>query len=264
MDRAHLEPERAVSHGTQSTVIDSSLARTQNPRIVERKTLELLRCVVPGGIVLGYVYAAARVYHVADSLEREQWFILKRDAALLIAAAVIGYLWHQSHFRDPDYLPRLNRIRHNIRSGLLAIVSADPYVTDRREELMKDPRLMEVFYNLIDNDNSLKEKALGVRMSGLAMTSASDLFLLSLGSAVIYSIFAAADRFRGLPERFFVVHGWRVSQFAMLAAAASVLALFGRTLAPHLEQRHRQNSNEQLYYIGTMLKDQLLERLHKL
>lgn len=231
---------------------------------MSREALEFWRTVVPGALILAYLYFGAVAFGIAGSLGSENWFLLKREVVLTIVALIFGFVYRAIRARDRVFRPPIERVQANIKARLTDKVRTDPYFSDRLPQLLEGRKLMEVFYNFVDRDSSLTEKAKGVRANGLALSSAADCELTGLAFGTLFVAVAVVGWGRGLREAYVVWGDWRISSFALLAVVAFALSFVGRRLLVIFERRHLELSNEQLDYIDIHFKDELRDSLYKL
>lgn len=163
---------------------------------------------------------------------------------LIIPALVIGTIYHMLDIRHfiTNYSHR--KIDLNITSSLLKIYNKE--VSQDQLNTLKDKRLKHIFYNLVDNDNSLTAKGQLVYFNGLLWTSTADIFLLSIFSSIIYigtglyldnnEIWMTGILFAGIGLLTFLFH---------------VLTVF----------RHFNLSNDQIEYIETNYQQELIAKI---
>lgn len=231
---------------------------------MKRESLEFWRTLVPGVLLLAYLYLATVASSAQGRLTGESWFLVRRELVLAALAVALGYVYRARRFRDVVFKPIIERVQANIKARLLEVHAEDPYVIERRDALLRGRSLLEVFYKFVDSDASLREKAKGVRANGLALSSAADLQVISFAAFVPFLVISALDWFGGLRWGYMAYGGWRISTFAILAAAAGVFGFIARTLLPSFEKRHLELSNEQLDFIALHLKSQLRDVLYSI
>jgi hypothetical protein len=106
---------------------------------------------------------------------------------------------------------------------------------------------MDIFYSLVDNDESLKERAKNVQLNGLVWTGVMDVTATGLIAAALYIVLAI-----GLARLDYV-------GAAIVFGAVAAFAYY--VLLPRLTQRHRALSDEQLIYITSQKRKDLHTKL---
>jgi len=139
-----------------------------------------------------------------------------------------------------------DKINDNIKNKLIKICNNVPEVLIVENKLRKDRTLMHIFYHFIDNDESLKDKANGVRLNGLILSSLSDLAIISLLMIVIYFHF------------FIYFHN---AKYLVLIAIALFAFLVSRLPIPKITEKHINMSNEQLEFIELIYRKDLQQKL---
>jgi hypothetical protein len=168
-----------------------------------------------------------------------------------VGAIICGTLYYLLPIRNYFLRGSLAQIHVNIKNRLLEPCLDDPHVAAAEQRLRQDRTIFDVFYPLIDNDATLKERAKGVRLNGLIWTSTADLTAIAMIMALIY--WGAALLVEPRPH-----YLWLSGVFAV----ASFLAMC--CLLPMVTQRHIRLSNEQLDYIQRVLTKELCRRLREL
>jgi hypothetical protein len=93
---------------------------------------------------------------------------------------------------------------------------------------------MHVFYNLIDNDESLKRKGANVYFNGLFLTSTADIFLILISFSCIYKYLTRIN-----------FHEYNYNILFLIISFLSAVFHLTSTL------NHIMLSNEQLEYIDS-------------
>jgi hypothetical protein len=139
-------------------------------------TLSILRIVIPGTII--FIIIAALV---SPDLN-EQRLILFRDwytLALTVVIPVLGVIYGLLPFRGWIWQPPRDSLDDNLKTKLL-----EPFkgkFTDGEKKCLQEGKvLLHMFFNIVDSDESLKEKAGGIRLNGLICTSIADIIAIGI------------------------------------------------------------------------------------
>ncbi len=215
---------------------------------MDKENAEKLRVVIPGILIL----LAALPLLQSDLAIAGLFDALKPYEGLAYDIFIVGIPGALYYIFGPRAIflrGPMAQIQANIKQQLVRPFAADPQIAPFEQRLMQGERLMSVFYNLIDNDESLKARAKSLYLNGLFLTSAADLIVISAVSVVVYFI---AYAFRG-DTRFFVV------------ALISIGVFFVAQLSLNrLTAKHINLSNNQLEYILHIQKSKLHEMLTNL
>lgn len=111
-----------------------------------------------------------------------------------------------------------------------------------------EKKYMDVFYNVIDNDKSLSEKAKKVRSNGLALTSSADLFIICFAASIIFLF------------KFFISNlNFNLTMFFI----CFIISLIGFLLMKSLTKKHINLSNKQLNFMTNQCGDKLKDAFNK-
>ena len=154
---------------------------------MELSTLKKLRKVVPGTVFLffsvpAYQFCVDDIYKIDDSLK----FPLEGYGAVL--AIIIGSFFGTLKVRRLRNKKTHKEINENIKTRLLMEGLAEHRSEDEKIKIKNSRKLMHIFYHLIDNDQSLKEKSKLVRDNGLIWTSTADVAILGCFFSWVYLI----------------------------------------------------------------------------
>jgi hypothetical protein len=168
--------------------------------------------------------------------------------AALIAAYVLGSVYNLLTLRAVFNGRSHARINANIKQRLLLLRTA-PLTAQRREELLTNSELMDVFYVLIDSNATLRERAALVRDNGLKWSSIADAVVLGVAFSSLYlALYITTD----------------YKLFGYWCIGSLVLALIGALLHPVAERRHVELSNSQLDFVANHLRADAERRLNAL
>lgn len=202
-----------------------------------------LRALVPGALVL----LASTPF--LPSFQTRIWQQLSsvKEIGDFVPAVVLGAAYNILGLRRYVQRPTAARIGRNINDRLLAACAANAEIAGAANSLIARGALSAVFYELVDNDKTLSEKAKRVRFNGLLWSSVADVITIGTLSVVGYCIAA-------------LVTGLAVFVAAMFLASAVVI-LSVSLFMPLVVRRHLALSNEQLDFITLRLRGELCRRL---
>ena len=150
------------------------------------ETLQHWRVIIPGIFLGGLVIVVIQenVSELFGSIRAFPNFQLY-DLPIIAVVVIFGALYYILHIRNLLWNPYHKRIQNNIKNTLIK-----PFVQqlDSQQEnyLKEGRRLMHIFYQFIDNDKSLSEKAKRVRFNGLIWTSTIDLTIIAAFGSLIF------------------------------------------------------------------------------
>ena len=210
-------------------------------------TLKKLRSIVPGTLL---IVGAIPLYTFwtrkpLSSIEGIDWIFV---GAGLIAAYVLGAIYNLLCLRAVFNGRSHARITANIRSRLLDMRTL-PLTNARREELSRGSEVMDVFYALVDSDETLKERAKLVRDNGLHWSTIADVTVLGVAFASLY------------------VALWFTTGYAPFlywCAGSAIFAVVSALLHPLEERRHVELVNAQLDFISNQMKGQAEQKINAL
>jgi hypothetical protein len=165
------------------------------------------------------------------------------DMTKMWPAAAVGFLYYLTPLRKLSNASHHKEVSNNIVFGLLKIADLSP------SEHHTWRNIKGIFYDFVDNDESLKNQSKLIYENGLFWTSAADLRIVS----GVYSIIAVA---MGVV---FKSDGWFQGLLCFLA-----LFLISWSASQILTRRHLELGNEQLKQIERKYSDQLKTELGKI
>ncbi len=194
-------------------------------------TLKALRFLVPGAL-LAFVFEP-----ILDSAARltELGF---PDADLLgypIQVVFFGFLYHILNVRwRLVWKGPMGEVNDHIKSKLLRSSKGVEELSTHEAELKSGRGLMNIYYRIIDNDETLKEKATRVRFNGLIWSSVADVEIVGLLAGYSYFIgyWAGGD-----------------SRDLLVAAVCLFVSVSAEFALPHVVRRHQAIADEQLEII---------------
>lgn len=210
---------------------------------MKKEHLKAMRLIVPGVLIFLLFYPLYKGNFALDGLVN----VSTKDAVYLVVVLVAGGIYKTLELRGIMFKERLDEVHENIKHRLLAPFSSDPKIAKLRA--LPAQKFLKVFYNLIDNDESLKEKSKDVFENGLLWSSYSDVGVISIFGAIIYALT-------------FMITGQR--DFAFFALF--LVALWGLSIPLIFlsVNKHKKLGDDQLEIITKLHQSRLRELLEKL
>ncbi|WP_342655943.1 hypothetical protein NM528_15905 [Shewanella algae] len=217
---------------------------------MELSTLKKLRKVVPGTVFLffsvpAYQFFVDTLFQIDESLK----FSLEGYGAVI--AIVIGSFFGTLKVRKLRNEKTHKEINDNIKSRLLEEGLKENRTEEEKDKVKNSKKLMHVFYYLIDNEESLKEKSKLVRDNGLIWTSTADVAILGCFFSWLYFILILI----------FGVNGLLVSAGLLIG---TIGLISGAILHPRTVREHIRLGNEQIEFILTNHREDLQSRVTEL
>ena len=205
----------------------------------------MLRVTIPGTIILLAILPLFK-----EDLSFDKFVSLFndiKDLAYLLVIPILGGLYHLVGVRHLFLKDAQRKIQTNIKDQLLSACRDDQIIASSSDSLREGNLLIDIFYNLVDNDESLRERAKRVRLNGVLWSSAADLKAISAFFICVYVVaYLILGRFHYLPV-------------ALVLGGLYFLASFW--LLPITTRKHIELSNSQLDYIMSLLGEDLCTRL---
>lgn len=139
---------------------------------MDQSTLKYLRLLIPGFIFVIGIYPIYKEYITHSDLLTALDY-----SSLTLIAILLGSLYYITNLQEIAVMLSLSFIRNNIKKRLISMYHP-PLTKVQESKISKNRRYMHVFYNLIDNDESLKKKGANVYFNGLFLTSTADICLI--------------------------------------------------------------------------------------
>lgn len=195
---------------------------------MDQLTLKYLRIIVPGFALLFGIYPIYNEYFIhSKSLTVTDY------GYLTLIAITLGAIYHITNLQKLIVMPSNYFITKNIKEKLISMCR--PRLTKSQEtKISEKRRYMHVFYNLIDNDESLKRKGANVYFNGLFLTSTADIFLILISFSCIYKYLTRIN-----------FHEYNYNILFLIISFLSAVFHLTSTL------NHIMLSNEQLEYIDS-------------
>lgn len=201
---------------------------------MEQTTLKYLRIFIPGLMfLLGtypiYIFYYGEVYDVKTL----------HITYVTLLSVLVGSLYHYLNVRMIVTYLSHKCINENISDQLIKLHDKN-LSREKKSFIKEDNKYMDVFYEIIDNNESLKKKSKNIYFNGVFWTSTADLLILSLFFGFLYLIFFSNIPFaKDLYELFFTI--------SFLSIILHVLAV----------NKHIKLSNEQLNFISNIKRKEV-------
>jgi hypothetical protein len=210
---------------------------------MEKKTLKIWRLFLPGIIFLLYSFPVLfksfktnLIESLRNSLGEYLFYI-----CILIIVIIFGVIYYIFGFRNIFWRKIVMSLHDNIRINFINYFQTNKAIINSIKNL-NDSELMSIFYKLIDDDESLRDKQNDVRLNGLILTGVIDAQLISLLFFVIYGFLCLEKK--------------SSCYFYFLIASIS-LCLISELLKRKLIKKHFEYQNEQLIAIKTLHLEKL-------
>ncbi|WP_053982309.1 hypothetical protein [Marinagarivorans algicola] len=209
--------------------------------------LKYLRKLVPGTIFIFfgvpcYQYMAGDLLNIDESIG----FVIKGYGVVL--AIIIGSFLECVKIRKLINSKTHQKINNNIKSKLIENGLTELKTEAEIDAVKSSKQLMHIFYHLIDNDESLKEKSKLVRDNGLIWTSTIDIAIIGCFYSWLYFILII----------FFGANGLLVSAGLMIGLIGLIS---GALLHPRAVSEHIALGDEQIDFIVTNHKNTLQNKI---
>lgn len=212
---------------------------------MELNRLKQMRIIVPGIVVLLFLIPIYVYLYGSGKLFDKDNVNIGTGVMSLLICYLIGYVYNSYQLRGWRNKKTLKEINLNIKQQLFEIGRTLPTSDDDKNRIIDGKELMSIFYNIVDNDHSLTEKAKIVRSNGLFWTSTADVAVISMIFTYIYLVL------------FLVSKGLYYAYAGLIIG--SIGLFFGCILHPTSVKRHISLSNDQIGY----MKDIYLETLRQ-
>ena len=216
---------------------------------MELNTLKRFRLIVPG-ILIFIVF----VISINNSFEELKVFYKAlidfsiQDIVYVAIFMILGVLYYAFKIRYKLWDPFLNKVQINIKDSLLKPFP-DEFDEEEKNSLFENRTLINLFYEFVDNNESLKEKAKLVRFNGLIWTICIDsTIILFAGSLILFCKYFFTD----------------VNFDLVVALILLFLSMISFGLIFLITKIHIKLSNEQLEVITDLHRDKLHNRMRQL
>ncbi|PPC77912.1 hypothetical protein C4K68_07655 [Pokkaliibacter plantistimulans] len=151
---------------------------------MELTTLKYMRKIVPGTLLI-FFGAPFYMFFFDDSINMDSSLKFVLDGYGVTLAAILGFIYDGTDLRKLRLSAGQNAIKLFIAEKIIAGLG----VSVRKGKIKKNMRsIMSIYYDLIDHDDSLKEKSLIIKDNGLFWTSSADTALIGCFYAWIYAL----------------------------------------------------------------------------
>jgi hypothetical protein len=208
---------------------------------MSKETLHTLRLIFPGLVLL--IVALLLMQGDKNILDIQ---ISTDSLVYLIVVFGIGVIFYAIGPRFRIMKKQLIRVNENIKNRLISPFTEDPDLQKSIPSLLNGTKLMNVFYNFIDNDESLKARSIEVYQNGFIWSSLVDIEFLSPICLIIFLV------------EFFLTKN---NHLLVYSGIFLILFLLSILLIPRIIKRHIDFSNNQLDYITQVKKKELKEKL---
>ena len=217
---------------------------------MELSTLKRYRKVVPGAtfiffLIPAYLFFTDQVLRIDEAAK----FAVGGYGAVL--AFIIGTFFSSLKIRSLRNKKTHAEIITNIKKKLIKNGLTRTVDAEEIKKVIEGRQLMHVFYHIIDNDESLKEKSKLVKDNGLTWTSTADVAILSCFFTWLYFLLIL---FFGA-ESSLVFAGLLIGFIGLLS---------GAILHPLSVKNHIALGNDQLEFIFTNHKKKLQDKINGL
>lgn len=213
---------------------------------MEQELLKKLRIIVPGCIIFLAILSAFVEKIPVKYLFSQATMTIASSLIVIVIVCVLGAVYHLSHIRYNFNGKALDKIDSNIKLSLLEPFKNDREIFDQSTRLKKGRTLMDIFYHIVDHDESLTAKAKNVRFNGIFLSSTADLIPIS---------------FFGIVINFIAYEIWKSDYHIVVIFVWLGICILGYFLLPKVTERHIELSNEQLGSIKTNHSKELKEKI---
>jgi hypothetical protein len=149
---------------------------------MNKEMLKTLRLLIPGLMIA--VGCVAPLFfgtlHFAETIRTNEKLLL------WLVPPAIGTLYYVLNLRRYFMEVPLERIHNRIKDALLAPFTNHSVIGPASTQLRKGRTILNIFYQFVDNDKSLTEKAKSVYLNGLVLSSFADLRAITLLLLPVY------------------------------------------------------------------------------
>jgi hypothetical protein len=198
------------------------------------ETLKKLRLLIPGIIIVIY-----GLFYISIISEKEfSGFEFKEYTIPSVIALIIGVFYEMFEVRYLVTNYSHKKIDLNIKNHICRLFT-QPLNDIQRQFIFKKNRLKSIFYHVVDNDESLKQKSKNIYFNGIIWTSTADLSIISIFISVLVLISMAF--FEGSIKSDLLIFGLTTIMIGLISLGLHSLAFL----------KHIKLSNEQIDFIET-------------
>ena len=217
---------------------------------MKKETLKLYRILVPGIFLFIFSLPLVQSNWVftnsifkIDNSEVNFW-------GYIILIIFLGVLYYLIDIRRFFLVDSLEKIQANIRFRLLSLCLEDQEISNNLMKLLNNKKILLVFYNIIDNDSSLKSKLMDVYLNGLIWSSIADLIAIGIFYSIIYVIF------------YWIGDDANYLFYSTIMGLISLISAF--IFLPLITKKHIAKSNDQLDHISIYYKKEICEQVKRI
>ena len=214
---------------------------------MSKETLKSLRILIPGIIVFFLTIPAFNPQ--IKPTELLTTVTLLEGSIYTALAFILGTGYYLTNLRGYFLKNSLNQIHKNIKSKLLEPFKDNFAIYKHKDKLEKGKTLIECFYGLIDNNESLKEKAKNVHLNGLIWSTVADISALSFLASILHLLLWL-----------FTITN---SHLLWSLSFALIYIVFSRVMMNQVTILHIEKSDEQLDFIKLYLKNDLQKKIEQ-
>lgn len=199
-----------------------------------RETLHWFRLLTPG-VLAALAFISVAVPDLDGATIRG--FVDDWEGVAILVFMAIGYPYRVLNVRKVFLGDFWESVDRTIESRLLEIVARRSTLTDAQVQYLRSDRhLMDVFYRVVDDDATLKNRTSGIYFNGYLTTLGVDFAVVAGLTAAVHLLFWVI---RAQDEHL----AWAVG--LVVSSCVAYLILVKRSV-----QRHKDLSNEQLRFIA--------------
>ncbi len=213
---------------------------------MDKTTLKIVRLVAPGVIILVGLLPYLKLQDlksVSDALPDGIFYVL-----LTFAAVVVGGVYYGLDIRGLLWKGFVRRCHDNVWAKMIQQHWQDPSIQSVIDHL-DNKKAMRIFYNILDNDSSLKDQAHDVRLNGAVLSTIIDCIIIGVPFAISYILA-------------FLLTKYHI--FLWCVIIVLLLHLFLWLLKSRISEKHIKLENEQLAVIAQLHADKVRSQLQAL
>jgi len=198
---------------------------------MSKTTLKTLRFIVPGVMIL----TVASLLFRTSLQDLPELLRSVEGLVYLVVVLPICYVYDIMNIRGLFLRRSHSQIDANIKERLIAPFRSEAVITEGIESLSQGRRLLNLFYSIVDKDESLKSKTQDVYLNGLLWSSTADLMAVS---SLFVPVYVIAYLLKSVPH------------YLPVALGLCIVYVFAARVAmPRVTSRHIELSNDQLDFI---------------
>jgi hypothetical protein len=155
---------------------------------MSKETLKKWRLLIPGIIIIlfiipGLTNSKEELFAIDKIVKALKW----TDSFYLALVIILGAIYYSLNLRWVVWKPFNSQVQENIKDKILN-ASSLKISAENWYKIKRGRAIITIFYDFVDNNESLKDKSKGVRFNGLIWSSFIDLTILSLVAGFVYSV----------------------------------------------------------------------------